>query len=114
MTREEAAKVVNLLQEVYPGFRSYQSPNAAAAWYIALEHLTYEQVRTAVIDIVREGQIKPAPADIARRYPVANAPADVSPAPPRQSPQWSDFMRMLGYLPADEAAVFLAKAEANR
>lgn len=93
MTREETSKIVSLLQEVYPGFRSYQSPTAPAAWYIVLEHLTYEQVRTAVIDIIREGQIKPSPADVAKRYPVA-----VKAAETQSSATEEDYARMKRYI----------------
>lgn len=94
MTREESAKIVTLLQEVYPGFKSYQSPTAAAAWFIVLEHLTYDQVRGAVIDIIREGQIKPSPADIAKRYPVAPKSEETA---QRNNITRDDYLRMLNY-----------------
>lgn len=103
MTREETSKIVSLLQEVYPGFRSYQSPTAPAAWYIALEHLTYEQVRTAVIDIIREGQIKPSPADVAKRYPTPTKAAE-----PQRCYTYSadDYYRMLNYFWPDIPAKY--------
>lgn len=114
MTREESSKIVQLLQEVYPAVPSYQSPTAPAAWYIALGHLSYEQVRNAVIDIIREGQIKPAPADVAKRYPTTAAPAEAAAEPPRRQASYEDFIRMVGYLPPDVAVAVLAKVEANR
>ena len=103
MTKDEAARIVNFLQEAYAGYKYYNTPNAAAAWYVVLEHLTYEQVRSAVLDIVREGKIKPTPADIAKRYPAAKREEPEQDYRPITREQ---LMMMLNYLWPDIPAKF--------
>ena len=105
MTREDAARIVELLKKTYPGFKSYTDPNAVAGWYVVLEHLTYDQVRAAVIDIIREGQSAPIPADVARRYPTTKKD---EPARRKYEVTRDDFLRMLNYLWPDIPAEFSA------
>lgn len=103
MTREESARIVSFLQEIYPGYKSYFSKNAAAAWYVVLSHLTYEQVRTALLDIIREGGNAPIPADIAKRYPATKTEEPEQDYRPITREQ---LMMMLNYLWPDIPAKF--------
>lgn len=111
MTKEDANKLMTLLRASFPNSPQYKGDTAAAAWYVMLSHLPYDQVRAAVLEIARAGQFPPAPFDVLRRLPT---PITEPAKPARRSITYEDFARMVSYLPPEESAEIMAKVDARR